>query len=427
MACLLCLAGCSAGTSVAAPAGEIHIGVELPLTGPEGITGAQALNGIRFFAQQHPTLDGFDVKLRPVDDAGGGPPNPALGAANVQKLIADPALVAVIGPLDASVARSEIPVANASGLALISPATSSPCLTKDLYLPAGLNPNRTAISCQEAGLPASSDLRPSHVNNFFRLATVDWLQGPAAADYAFKTLHVLRAAVLSDGEAYGQALADAFTARFQKLGGSVVGDLDVDPTSTGTVTAFLKLMRADGATAVFVGGAAVRGGCSIRALMAGIFDSGEATPYLGGDGIAEDPACIEAAGANTAGIYATVPSADAGTLASATRAIAAFKTAFGNPSDYGPFTMAAYDAAAVLYSALDRAIRASGGRQPERGNVISQLSVTSGFAGTTGTIGFDPAGDNTSRIVSIYEPTSSDPRAPWKLVDAVDYSAALPY
>jgi hypothetical protein len=53
--------------------------------------------------------------------------------------------------------------------------------------------------------------------------------------------------------------------------------------------------------------------------------------------------------------------------------------------------------------------------------------VTSDFQGASGAIGFDAAGDNTSRIVSVFEPTGSEPRTPWKLVTAVDYSKALPY
>lgn len=56
------------------------------------------------------------------------------------------------------------------------------------------------------------------------------------------------------------------------------------------------------------------------------------------------------------------------------------------------------------YAAIDRAIRAAGGQLPVRGNVISQLSATSGFAGTTGPIGFDVAGDTTNRVLSVTAP-----------------------
>lgn len=424
--CLLLSAAC---TSVA-PAGltgkPLHIGVDLPLSGAESHAALPALNGIRFYVQQHPKLDGFDVSLTTADDTSGGTVSPRQGASNVQRFLADPNLVAMIGPFDSMVARKEIPIANASALAMISPATSNPCLTRDVFLPALLNPARTPIGCKNAGLPAASELRPSHINNFFRLTTTDDLQGPAIADYAVHTLKVLRAAVISDHEVYGQGLATAFSARLQHLGGTVVGRLDIDPTNPD-VTTFLKAMKDAGAQAVYFGGGAQDHGCSIRAQMTSIFPAGEATPYLSGDGIAEDPSCIRDADANSAGIYASVPIVDADTRATATQTITAFKAAFGNITDYGPYTVVAYDATAVLYEALHRAIQAAGGQLPARGNVVSQLSVTSGFPGATGMIGFDAAGDTSNRIISVFEPTASNPRAPWKLVSALDYSQKLPY
>lgn len=425
-ACLVVAAAC-AGVGQGTNWGkQLDIGVDFPLSGAEGAVGQPALNGVRFYVQQHPTLDGFNVNVISADDAVGGKTSPDRGAANVRRFLSDSNLVAMIGPLDSAVARKEIPIANAAGLAMISPATSSPCLTRDIFLPAALNPARTAISCGAAGLAPASSLKPSRLINFFRLATTDDLQGPAAADYAFNTLHVLRAAVISDREAYGQGLATAFTARLQALGGTVVGHLELNSTNPDATT-FLNATRAAGAQAIYFGGSTKEHGCTIRDAMKSMFPPGEATPFLGGEGIADDPACVKEADGNAVGIYAAVPIVDAASRPAAAATIAAFKASFGNTSDYGPYTMLSYDATAVLYAALGRAIHASGGQLPDRGNVISQLSVTSGFAGTTGTIGFDSVGDTTNRIVSLLEPGSSDPRAAWRLVTAIDYSSKLPY
>jgi branched-chain amino acid transport system substrate-binding protein len=422
--CLLTLAagsGCAPGT----PHPSFQIGVDLPLTGPEARAATPALNGVRFFFQRHPTLDGFDIVLTPLDDAHGASASPQLGLADIGRFVATANLLAMIGPFDAAVARKEIPAANQASLAMVSPAASSTCLTRDVYLPAGLNPARIPITCQEAGLPSAADLRPNHTNNFFRLVTTDDLQGPAAADYAAKSLHLLRAAVISDGEAYGQALADGFAARLQKLGGTVVGRLEL--SATADPAAFLGRMRAAGAQAVYFGGTAADKACLIRAGMSGIFPPGEATPFLGSDGIAEDPACVRDAAANGQGIFATLPIVDAGSTPAATALAAQFKGAYGRTSDYGPYTVLAYDAAAALYAALDRAIRAAGGRLPARADVVSQLAATSGFPGATGTFSFDASGDTTNRAVSLFEPSGSNPRLPWKFVSAIDYSGALPY
>jgi hypothetical protein len=59
--------------------------------------------------------------------------------------------------------------------------------------------------------------------------------------------------------------------------------------------------------------------------------------------------------------------------------------------------------------------------------VTSELAQTSGLAEATGMLGFDALGDTTNRVVTIFEATGGDPRAPWKPVGTEDYSARLPY
>ena len=89
--------------------------------------------------------------------------------------------------------------------------------------------------------------------------------------------------------------------------------------------------------------------------------------------------------------------------------------------------MVSYDATGVLYAALDRAIKAAGGRLPARADVITQLAATQGYSGATGTIGFDAAGDTTHRALSVYEAAAADPKAAWTLVGEIDYTEKLPY
>lgn len=404
----------------------ITIGVDLPLTGAEQRAGMSTLNGVRFFVQRHQTLDGFTIAVDARDDAGKTGRDPSQGDANLQAFIANPQVLAMIGPFDSNIARAQIPVANRAHLAMVSPTTSSRCLTKEPFLPARLNPMRTAIACKAAGLPSPADLRPTKVNNYFRLSTTDDLQGAAAADYASKGLHLHRFALVSDNEAYGQGLADSFAARFTQLGGTVVASQEVDPAKPLDLTRFLEQAKTSGAQGLYYGGTSATGGCVVRAQMAGIFGAGEATPFFGGDGIALDPTCVRDAGGNAAGIYATVPTSDAEQIASARPVIRAFKAQFGRTRDFGPFTIAAYDATGVVYDALDRAIKGARGNRPFRDEVVTALATTR-FPGVTGTIGFDAEGDTTLRMVSIYMPIASSPRMSWTWVETVDYSAALPY
>jgi branched-chain amino acid transport system substrate-binding protein len=411
-ALLLLLVACSPAQP-AGPAGKsLRIGVDLPLSGAEVGAATPVLDGVRFFLQTHPALDGFNVELVIADDAA----DPDRGVSNIDTFLSDPSVMAMIGPLDGAVARKEIPVANAAGLAMVSPATSNPCLTRDTYLPAFLNPARTAVTCKQAGVPAASELRPAHVNNFFRLTTTDDLQGAAAADFAFDTLHLLRAAVISDHETYGQGLASAFSARFAKRGGSVLGRFDAaSQRDQAGIASFLSRMKLDGADAVYYGGA----GCAVRAPLTSVW-AGQAAPFLGGDGIAQDPAC------DGAGVYATVPIADAASLPSASAAIRAFRSSFGATTAYGPYTMLAYDAAAILYAALDRAIRARGGATPARADVLARVAQTSGLAGVTGELGFDADGDTTNRVVTVLAAPAGGVGTPWTVAGTIDYSVRLP-
>jgi ABC-type branched-subunit amino acid transport system substrate-binding protein len=89
--------------------------------------------------------------------------------------------------------------------------------------------------------------------------------------------------------------------------------------------------------------------------------------------------------------------------------------------------VAAYDATGVVYDALDRAIKASAGNMPARDSVVAELAATRAYSGATGVFGFDPEGDTTLRLVSIFRPAGPDPDAGWLWVASVDYSAALPY
>jgi ABC-type branched-subunit amino acid transport system substrate-binding protein len=203
--------------------------------------------------------------------------------------------------------------------------------------------------------------------------------------------------------------------------------VDYDPSANADLTSFMQKANRDGAQGVYFGGSAANKGCVLRAQMAAVFGTGAAAPLLGGDGIAEDPACIRDAGTNAAGIFATVPAVDPDQVDSARTVIAAFKAAYPRASDYGAYTVAAYDAAGVVYGALDRAIKAGAGKLPARGQVLTQLAATTAYPGATGNLGFDSAGDTTLRVISIFEAPGADPDAPWSLAHIIDYSATLPY
>src|SRR5437762_9942746 len=76
------------GSCLFGPQGPvIKIGVDLPLSGAEAGAAVPAINGIRYYVQQHPTLDGFTVVLSESDDSSGGLPDPHRGADNVRAFL----------------------------------------------------------------------------------------------------------------------------------------------------------------------------------------------------------------------------------------------------------------------------------------------------------------------------------------------------
>lgn len=423
MLALLTASACTGGATPSTEPDAVAIGVDLPLSGADGISGTATLHGIQYYVQKHPTVDGKEINLVIKDDAVKGTHNPERGAANVQALIATGGLLGIIGPLDSNVARAELPIANQASLALVSPSASDTCLTKDVFLPSSLNVTAKDITCSDASQLTAKELRPLPTNNFFRLATTDDYQGPAAADYAYKALHKLKVAVMSDGEVYGQALASGFSIRFVMDGGSVVDHADFNPAPPPDYTTFLKKAKADGAQAIYFGGVTSNGVCSARAGMKGIFDA--SAPFLGGDGIAEDATCVSAAGAQAVGIYATVPAVNADSLPAALPTIGAFKSVFPGKTDYGAYTMAAYDATGLLVDAIHRAFAVLGGKFPTRVAVLAQVAATN-YPGVIGPIAFTPEGDITAKIVSVYEAQSSDPLAAWAFQGAIDYSTKAP-
>ena len=64
----------------------------------------------------------MNLALAPLDDAGAtGVPDGAVGANAVTTLIKDPGAAGIIGPFDTATALTELPIANKSGIAMISP------------------------------------------------------------------------------------------------------------------------------------------------------------------------------------------------------------------------------------------------------------------------------------------------------------------
>jgi branched-chain amino acid transport system substrate-binding protein len=113
--------------------GVVKLGADLPLSGDDASDGIPVKNAIDLAITKTGVVCGAAshqdacVRLQAVsyEDVSQGVHDPAKGAKNVQLLVEDPLVVAMVGPLYDSLARSELPIANAAQLAMVSPATTN--------------------------------------------------------------------------------------------------------------------------------------------------------------------------------------------------------------------------------------------------------------------------------------------------------------
>lgn len=364
----------------AAAATVIKIGIDLPVSGADASIGIPTQNGAVLAIEEANAkhVAGSDVTFQALslDDAVQGKHDPAQGAQNVKTFIADPSVLAMIGPFNSNVAVAEIPLTNDAGLAQIAASTTNDKLTRP---------------------PDAAKLRSSHpeTNNFFRVCTVDSRQGAAGAQFAHK-LGFKRAFIVDDNETYGKGLADVFEAQFKALGGTVV-DHEHITANQQDFKALLTKARSLNPDVVFYGGTTSTGGGLVRKQMA---DVGlKSVPYMGGDGIGDDE-FLTVAGQMANGTYYSVAAPEATRLPSAGAFVNAYKARFH--SDVGPYSANAYAAAKIEIAAIVKALKADGGKMPTRAQVLRNVAATRDFSTPIGTLGFDQYGDTTSPILSLY-------------------------
>ncbi|MBU3928526.1 MAG: branched-chain amino acid ABC transporter substrate-binding protein, partial [Bacteroidetes bacterium] len=305
------------------PAGQtVKVGMGAPLTGDYASFGVDISQGAAIAVKDAGTVEGFAFELVAQDDQGA----PEGGAAVANKLATDPTVVAVAGHIFSGATEAAIPIYDKAGIPMMSPSATNPPLTT----------------------------LGSKVFN--RVAFTDAVQGKFAADYLYSTLGFRKIAVLHDGGAYGQGLADVVRAEFTALGGEVVGYEAITPGETD-YTATLSALAASSPEAVYFGGYVAEG----VVLTNNMKQSGLANAvFFGCDGTfgAE---FVEKTGANGNGAYAAslIPPESAAKLKFDADYLAAYGVGAGTLS---PYTWSGYDSAAVLMAKVKEvAVKGSDG------------------------------------------------------------------
>jgi branched-chain amino acid transport system substrate-binding protein len=309
-------------------------------------------------------------------------------------------VIAVIGPLNSSVAKAQIPISNDGGVLQCSPANTNPDLTK--------------------GAPAAQ-IR-TKPNNYIRVVTTDDVQGPAAAQYIYDILKKKSVYVIDDTETFGKGVADAFAAEFTKRGGTVVKH-DAAPKTTQDYVSIMTAAKALNPESIYFGGVTATGGARIllAAQQAGLGD----VPYVGPDGINDGSgetkdSFLNLGAAAAKNAYSTL--AGIGDFPGKAQFEADYKAEYNiDPTGYAG---TGYACAQVVIDALKRAGAAAADKSALREAVrVAGTDTAAKYSTIVGDITFDANGDTSQKIVSIYsvDPAAANGKGDWKFQTQVDY------
>ncbi|SDE52086.1 branched-chain amino acid ABC transporter substrate-binding protein [Auraticoccus monumenti] len=351
------------------------IGVVAPLSGPLAPLGLGIQHSVELAVQQaneSGAIPGWELEVQAEDDQ--GQPDPGRNAAT--SLSSDSDVVGMVGPLNSSVGQAIQPVFDAASIVQVSPANTSPALTRG----------------------AEFDTAPERpYETYFRTCTTDAVQGPFAAQYLYETAGITKVATIHDKKAYGQGLVEAFAAEFESLGGEVVAAETINPDDTN-FSAVISAVSSGEPDAVYYGGEYPQSGPLSQQMKAAGLD----VPLMGGDGM-YDPTYVELAGDGSEGDLATSVGAPTEDLESAQEFVAAYEAAnFADPyAAYGPY---AYDAAQAVIEALKVSLPEAETAEDARQATVDAMASVS-FSGASGEVAFDEFGDATTRVLTVYEVT----------------------
>lgn len=412
----LCLVACasSGSSSVTGDNKNLILATDLPIAqAAEHDVGIAVQNGADLAVSENADLGGgYHLTVKHYDNstAAAGSHDPAQGVVNMNAIVANPQIVAVIGPFNSSVAAVEIPVVNQQdGPVLISPSNTNPGLT---------------LQAQSAanGMDYPTLHPATHKDFYFRIPSNDLVQGKLLASIclastSLKGIGAKTAFVLDDNEVYGKGLATFFSNAFTAGGGTIVStptsiSKDQIATFSDLATTIVSLHP----DLIFFGGNPGAGAGELKQAVAAA--GAPNTLWVVGDGFVNNSSWFSEAGAAASGTFGAVAGPDLKTLSAASTFVAKYQDAYkAAPLPYGAM---AYDGAMIEITAM-KALIASG--QSVTREAIRARVAANSYTGVTGKITFDANGDNSgSKIFSIWAvlPTAA---TKWSLEQNVDASS----
>jgi len=353
----------------------VKIAVAVPLTGDMGTEGQGLRRAVEMAVEEANAAKRFPYKLvaAPYDDR--ADPKEAVNVANL--IISDPNVVAVVGHYNSGCAIPAAKVYARAPVAMISPAATNP-----------------EVTAQQD----STDWSGPRI--VFRVVPTDDVQGSYAAQFAFKSLGKRRMTLLHDKTPYGQGLGEQFKKTFIGLGGKIVSE---DGVSVGDkdFKALLTKVRSDASKpeGIYFGGLYTEAGLLLKQMRE--LGLKEPFAFISGDG-SKTPSIFDVAGDAADGAYLSIVGVPVEELPSAKTFVEDYKKRWtGSGEELKPFDHFGYEAAQVIFAAIERA----GG--PDRTKVIEEIRKTD-YTGVLGRTTFDAKGDTLNKIVTMTRARAKD-------------------
>jgi len=358
--CTLATPAC--GSTVSQP---IQIGVEGPMTGQWAYEGEGFRQAIELLADQvneaGGLLDGRSIEIVVEDDR--GDPDEARRVA--ERLI-EQGVVAVIGGYNSDATEAASEVYDEAGLLQITPSSTATRLTEKGY------------------------------DRFFRVCFLDDRQGLFAADFMVNTLGYDRVALVHDGSAYSEGLAD-WTRRYVEERGAEVVLYEAISPGQRDFNPLLDQLEGEGADsaaeALYFTGYYPEGGLLVKQLKGRGLD----VQFIAGNAT-NNPEFVDIAGKEAAAgsIITTEPLPQDMKSEKAQQFIADYEEQYGElPTSI--WTLMAADAFQVIVTAIEET------GSTESGVLAEHIRDMQGLAGVTGTIeGFDEVGDRQGTVHVAY-------------------------
>lgn len=348
----------------------IRIATQSPLSGDTKDAGEGIKNAAQLAIDQlsGPLNEmGIKVELVPFDDKA----DPKVGVENAKTIVADPAILAVIGHYDSGVQIPSSEIYHGANLCNISPANTNPDVTDRGY---------------------------AEVN---RICGRDDVQGAVGAQLA-KKRRVGSAYVIHDTTPWGRGIAEFFKKEAENQGIRVVGFTGTEEKKD--FSELVPVVIKQKPDAVYLAA-----GYEASAVFKQLRDKGFKGVFISVDGFDSPEAATIVGDALLAGegTYFSTVAGPAFAYPDTAKFVNDFKAKHGAPPE--PYAAQSYDCTAIALKAIENAAKAADGKVPARAEVAKAVRDLKDFHGITGTVTFNTKGDPIKARYFVIQVTSADP------------------